>query len=70
MLMINEFDVANHSSIVVFTPLSGAAQDWWNENVNSDAMQCGSGYAVEHRFAKEIIEAMKFDEDEDEKSAT
>lgn len=62
MKMINEFHIANHSSIVLFIPLTNIAQEWWNKNVDSDTIQYAGGYAVEYRFAEDIINAMKHEE--------
>ena len=57
--MLSEFEIRNYGSIVLFIPLTDNAQRWWDENVNPEAMVCGPGYAVEHRFAHNIASAIK-----------
>jgi len=57
--MINQFKIINEGTIVLFQPLTSAAQDWWAGNVDPDAMTFGNAYAVEHRYAPDIIEGIK-----------
>ena len=47
MIYNNAWRIVGHGSIVLFEPLTEAAQDWWNDNV--DPMH--EDYAVEHRYA-------------------
>lgn len=53
-----DFQIVNHGSICTVTPLTEAAQSWWNDNVDPDAMQIGGGYAVEPRYAGDIIDGV------------
>jgi hypothetical protein len=50
--------VNDHGSVVIIMPLSGAAKDWWESNVQ-EAQRWGSGYAVEPRYAEAIIQGMQ-----------
>lgn len=49
-----DFHVVNHGSIFTFTPLTPAAQDWWDENVDDPS---GLG-AVEPRYAVPLLEGI------------
>jgi hypothetical protein len=49
----------NEGSIVLFEPLTSAAQDWWASHVDSEAQTFGNAYAVEHRYAGDIVEGIK-----------
>ena len=57
--MINQFKIRNEGSIILFEPLTSAAQDWWSSNVDPDAQTFGQSYVVEHRYAPDIIEGIK-----------
>ena len=57
--MIDQFKIKNEGSIVLFEPLTSAAQDWWSSNVDPDAQTFGNAYAVEHRYAGDIVEGIK-----------
>ena len=49
----------NEGSIVLFEPLTDAAQDWWSSNVDPEAQTWGRSYVVEHRYAGDIMEGIK-----------
>jgi hypothetical protein len=53
-----DFDVVNHGTIMTFRPLTEAAQQWWDDNVDPDAMSLGGAYAVEPRHAFDIAEGI------------
>ena len=57
--MINQFKIRNEGSIILFEPLTSAAQDWWSSNVDPEAQTFGRAYVVEHRYAPDIIEGIK-----------
>lgn len=53
-----DFHVINHGSIFTFAPLTPAAQDWWDDNVDPENPTLGGAYAVESRYASAIAEAL------------
>jgi len=57
--LIDQFKIRNEGSIILFEPLTSAAQDWWSSNVDPEAQTFGNAYAVEHRYAPDIIEGIK-----------
>ena len=54
------FRIENHGSIVTFTPLNDAATGWWLEEVEPDCQMVGKSYAVENRFAPDIIKEINY----------
>ena len=57
--MINQFKIMNEGSIVLFEPLTDAAQDWWSSYVDPEGQTWGRSYVVEHRYAGDIMEGIK-----------
>ena len=57
--MIDHFKIINDGSIVLFEPLTPAAQDWWDQNIDPECVKLGRTYAVEHRYAGDIMEGIK-----------
>lgn len=55
-----DVEVSNHGSIVLVRPLTKAAQDWLDENVN-DARWLGYSMACEPRFVDALLEGMRED---------
>jgi len=51
--------VSCEGSIFLFTPLTLAAKQWIDENVQPDAQRFGNALAVEWRFAAELAAAMR-----------
>ena len=49
------FNIKQSGSIVLFTPETKMAEKWWEENVE-ESQTIGGAYAVEHRYANDIIE--------------
>ncbi len=49
------FNIKQSGSIVLFKPETEFAKEWWEENVE-ESQTIGGAYAVEHRYADEIIE--------------
>ncbi len=49
------FNIKQSGSIVLFKPETKFAEEWWEENVEESQM-IGGAYAVEHRYANDIIE--------------
>lgn len=57
-----DFDITNHGSIWAFVPLTEAADEWWSDNVGDDGgLMLGNAYAVEHRYAPDILEGLLAD---------
>ena len=48
------FNLANHGSIFILTPLTPAAHDW-----AADRLRWGDcSYAIEHRYARDIVKGI------------
>ena len=52
------FEIKQSGSIVLFTPKTEWASEWWEENVEEGQMLGGS-HAVEHRYAQNILDGIK-----------
>lgn len=51
---------ARNPSVYLFTPITKKAKAWVKRNVPLEPWQwLGSGFAVEHRYAEDLFEAMK-----------
>lgn len=53
-----DFVVVNHGTIWTFNPMTLEAEDWWQDHVQNGPTFGGS-YAVEHRFARDIVSGIK-----------
>ena len=54
--------VNDQGSVVLLQPITEAASDWIDENIESEGWQWfGGALAVEHRYADAIIEGMQSD---------
>lgn len=51
--------ISGHGSIYLVRPLSEAATDWINENVQEDSHWFGHSLAVEHRYILDLIDGMQ-----------
>ena len=56
--MIKHFNITHEGTIVLFEPLTDAARTWWSSNVDPECMTFGNAYAVEHRYAQDIVEGI------------
>lgn len=54
----HDFTVEDHGSLVMITQVSAAAKQWLYAHLPEDAPRWGIGYAVEHRYADDILNAM------------
>lgn len=55
----HDFEVYHAGSIVQIKPISQAATDWLDENVESEGWQwLGRSLSIEHRLAEPVIEGM------------
>lgn len=52
-----DFSVRNEGTLVMIALHSDAAKSWWAEHVQ-DCQSFGGAYAVEHRYAGNIIQGM------------
>jgi hypothetical protein len=50
--------VHDHGSIVILVPLTDAAGDFFDERLPDDCPMWGAGYAVERRYAADILEGL------------
>ncbi len=57
--LIDQFDIYNGGSIILFHPLTPAAEDWWKTNVDPECIMMGANYAVECRYATDIVEGIR-----------
>lgn len=55
--------IRDEGTIVLFTPSSRRAQKWVKENVQTESWQWmgRSSFAVDHRFAQDLISGMEAD---------
>ena len=56
--LADDFDVYNGGSIILFHPLTKAAENWWADNVDAECLMMGASYAVEARFAGDIMDGL------------
>lgn len=51
-----DFDIYDQGTIVLFSPMSPAAKEWFQEHVAYESWQClGSSVAVDHRPARDLL---------------
>lgn len=50
-----DYTVTNHGSIWLIQPLTETAANWFADNLDPDCMMHGSAYAVEPRYAGDIL---------------
>jgi hypothetical protein len=55
-----DFIVTNHGTIVLFSPLTATAREWWSDNV-ADGMHFGASNVVEPRYAGDILDGIMND---------
>ena len=53
----HDFSVEDHGSILLVTPNTDAAKEWWETSVDG-GQSFGPGFAVEHRFIHNISHAI------------
>ena len=62
--LADDFDVYNGGSIILFHPLTKAAENWWADNVDPECLMMGASYAVEARFAGDIMDGLNNEKNE------
>lgn len=53
--------VTNHGTIFIVIGISAAGKAWLNEHMPEDAQRWGSGYVVEHRYIRDIVDGAQND---------
>jgi hypothetical protein len=51
--------VLDGESVVVFTPISGDAEEWFAKHLPSDCPRLGAGFAVERRYVLPLLRGME-----------
>lgn len=55
---MNDFTFTNHGTIGLLDPLTPDAEAWCVEHLPDDCQMLGDAYAIEPRFASDIIEGI------------
>lgn len=50
-----DFEVSNHGTIVIFTPLTPVARDWVAKFLPEDAQCWAGGVVIEHRYISDVV---------------
>ena len=50
-----DFEVSNHGTIFIFTPLTPAGRAWVAEFLPQDAQQWAGGVVIEHRYISDVV---------------
>ena len=50
-----DFEIIDHGSIVMLSPITNDAQDWCDEHLPEDAQWMGGACAIESRYVNDII---------------
>jgi hypothetical protein len=50
-----DIHIQNEGTVVLFRPLTQAANDWIEENIRGDAQWFGGALVVEHRYAGDVV---------------
>jgi hypothetical protein len=53
-----DFDVADHGSVILLSPISGDAKDWVDDHLPDDAQWFAGGIAIERRYFPAIYEGI------------
>ena len=59
---MNDVVIRDEGTIVLFIPTSPKGTQWLEEHLDPECPRWGDGYAVEHRYAQDIIEGLLADE--------
>lgn len=55
---MHDFTFIDHGSVAVFTPVSEEAHEWVSYHVPEDAPWFGKGFAVEARYAGDVLDGI------------
>lgn len=50
-----DFNFSDHGSIAVLYPVTAEAHAWAEEHLPDDGPRWNFGYAIEHRYARDIL---------------
>jgi hypothetical protein len=53
-----DVQISDHSSVILFLPVTYDGQEWLRENVDPDAQWFGQALVVDHCYASDLIEGM------------
>jgi len=56
-----DFEISDQGTLVLFRPLTAAADEWVKENVDPKAQWFGGALVVEHRYAADLLQGVKDD---------
>tara|TARA_R110002049_G_scaffold266561_2_gene442808 strand:+ start:83 stop:271 length:189 start_codon:yes stop_codon:yes gene_type:complete len=59
-MMLNDFIVQDHGTLVGFVPTSATGKKWWQDHVE-DCTKMGAVFLVERRYARLIISGIEHD---------
>lgn len=57
-IQIDDFDVADHGSIILLRAISAEAKDWADEYLPEDAQTFGGAIVIERRFFEPIYDGI------------
>lgn len=56
-----DFELEDHGTVGLIRPLTDAAREWCEEHLPEDAQMFGTAYAVEPRYAMDIVQGFTGD---------
>jgi hypothetical protein len=56
-----DFEVSNHGTIFIFTPMTPAAGVWVLEFLPEDAQHRAGGVVIEHRYISDVVAGAQLD---------
>ena len=59
-MMLNDFIIQDHGTLVGFVPTNAAGKKWWQDHVEN-CQKIGSVFLVERRYARDIISGIEHD---------
>ncbi len=57
----DDFDIADHGSIILLRPDTPEARDWIDEHLPADALWHGGAVAIERRYFEDIYDGIVTD---------
>ena len=59
-MMLNDFIIQDHGTLVGFVHTNAAGKKWWQDHVEN-CQKIGSVFLVERRYARDIISGIEHD---------
>jgi hypothetical protein len=56
-----DFELSNHGTIYIFTPLTPTARDWAAEFLPVDAQRWAGGTVIEQRYISDVVTGARRD---------